>query len=109
MIVLSRVCQVDLSWNSAGDEGAKAIGDALRVNSALMSLDLSGNHLCGVCQEYGEKKGTYDAAGINAIADALAVNSVLTSLDLRFYNKIGVEGGKAIAGALRVNGTLDRG
>ena len=37
-IDLSRVWQVDLSWNSIGNEGAKAIGAALRVNGALTEV-----------------------------------------------------------------------
>ena len=44
-IDLSRVWQVDLSWNSIGNEGAKAIGAALRVNGALTNLDLRYNDL----------------------------------------------------------------
>ena len=38
--------QLNLYYNFIGDEGAKAIGDALHVNSALTSLDLRVNEVC---------------------------------------------------------------
>ena len=81
-----------------GDEGAKAIAEALHVNASLTSvlafprpylltsclhgpppspqLDLSANRLCGV--EFG--RGTYTSEGIIAIANALHVNASLTSV-----------------------------
>jgi Ran GTPase-activating protein (RanGAP) involved in mRNA processing and transport len=82
---------LNLWHNSIGDEGAEAIGDALRVNGVLTSLDLYDNR--------------FGVEGGKAIAAALRVNSVLTLLNLRF-NQIGDEGAKAIADALRVNGAL---
>ena len=39
--------QLNLRYNSIGPEGAKAIGDALHVNSVLTSLDLGWNDLGG--------------------------------------------------------------
>ena len=66
--------QLNLHSNSIGGEGARAIGDALHVNSVLTSLDLGVN-------EIGDE-------GAKAIGAALHVNSVLTSLDLR-WNKLG--------------------
>ena len=46
-IDLSRVWQVDLSWNSIAHEGAKAIGAALRVNGALTHWGLRYNDMGG--------------------------------------------------------------
>jgi hypothetical protein len=47
-------------------------------------LNLSGNCLCGVREEdvNGRQHGEYASEGIKAIADALRVNGTLTSLDL---------------------------
>jgi hypothetical protein len=42
--------------------------------------------------------------GAKALADALKVNSTITSIDLR-DNKVGVDGAKALADALKVNST----
>jgi hypothetical protein len=50
------------------------------VTSALTSINLSNNVLCGV-DKWGQ--GTYTAEGITAIADALRVNGALTGCDLR--------------------------
>ena len=47
-------------------------------------IDLSSNRLCGVWEQYDEwsgmfvSKGTYNGEGIKAIADALRVNGSLT-------------------------------
>lgn len=34
------MAKVNLSWNGFGKEGAKAIGEALKMNSSLEELDL---------------------------------------------------------------------
>ena len=63
-------------------EGINAIADAIRVNGALTSLDLSNNALCGVAQyPFGGVSGTYTAEGITAIADTLRVNGALTKIE----------------------------
>lgn len=36
---------LDLSWNGFSNEGAKALGDALKENSTLTVLDLSSNRI----------------------------------------------------------------
>ena len=52
-----------------------------------MQVNLSSNRLCGVWEEYDgfrhRLKGTYSAEGIKAVADALRVNGSLTALDVR--------------------------
>lgn len=35
------MAKINLSWNGFGKDGAKAIGDALKVNSSLEEIDLS--------------------------------------------------------------------
>lgn len=36
---------LNLSWNGFGNEGAFALGEALKVNSVLTELDISNNHI----------------------------------------------------------------
>ena len=74
-----------------GEEGATALGVALKVNTVLTTLDLGGNYI--------------RAKGAAAIAEALRGNGVLTDLNL-WANGIGDEGAKAIGEALAVNGVL---
>ena len=80
--------KIDLSSNNIDDEGAKAIGEALKVNTSLTSIILDNN-------EIGDE-------GAKAIGEALKVNTSLTKMDL-YCNNIGDEGGKAIEEALKVN------
>ena len=54
---------LDLTGNDIGDDGAKAIAEALKVNPVLTTLDLH-NNLIG-------------AEGAKAIAEALKVNPLL--------------------------------
>ena len=37
--------QLDISWNGFGNEGAKAVGEALKHNRSLELLDLSNNRI----------------------------------------------------------------
>ena len=60
---------MNLYLNQIGDEGAKALASALRVNEVLTELNLARNGI--------------DAAGAVALASALRVNEVLTDLNLR--------------------------
>jgi hypothetical protein len=80
-------------------EGVTAIADALRVNGALTSINLSNNVLCGVDNR---GQGTYTAEGITAIAEALRVNGTLTELSI-YGNHIGDEGVGAICEAIQSN------
>ena len=75
-----------------GDQGATAIGEALKVNGALTELWLNRNKI-------GDQ-------GATAIAEGLKFNGVLTSLWLA-DNKIGGPGASAIAEALKFNGALN--
>ena len=55
-----------LDFNKIGDQGASAIGEALKVNGALTTLRLGNNNI-------GEQ-------GVIAIANALKVNGALKTL-----------------------------
>jgi len=83
--------ELELSGNEIGDEGAKAIAEALKVNAVLTELRLGANNI-------GDD-------GAKVIAEALKVNAVLTKLSL-WENSIGPEGAIAIAEALKVNAVL---
>ena len=79
-------------WNSAiGDEGAKALTNALQTNTSLTRLDLGGNDI--------------GAEGVTALANALQINTSLAMLYLG-NNKIGDEGATALANALQTNTSL---
>ncbi|KJE91885.1 hypothetical protein CAOG_02949 [Capsaspora owczarzaki ATCC 30864] len=73
------------------DEEAKAIAEALKVNTTLTAVCLDENQL--------------DGAGAQAIAEALKVNTTLKDLYL-WANWIGDAGAQAIAEALKVNTNL---
>ena len=60
--------KINLYYNNIGDEGAKAIGEALKVNTSLTEINLNGNKI-GV-------------EGGKAIGEALKVNTSLTEIDL---------------------------
>lgn len=82
--------ELNFSYNSIGDRGARAIGKLLD-RSKLQTLDL----LCNTISDHGAK----------AIAHALSTNSTLLSLNLQL-NSVSDEGGQAIAQALLENSTL---
>jgi len=91
-VSVSALTDLNLMWNQIGDEGAIAIGEALRVNASLTSLDLANNWI-------GDKGGV-------AIANALAVNATLTKLGLG-YNSIGDEAKGTIRNAARASLKID--
>ena len=79
---------MNLWRNNIGDDGAKAIAEALKVNPVLTSLDLRKNSIC--------------VDGAKAIAEALKVNPVLTELNLKYNStKMGDAGGKAVQDAVK--------
>ena len=77
---------LSLIWNEIGDEGAKAIAEALKVNTVLTRLRLGENKI-------GDE-------GAKAIAEALKVHAVLTELHLG-YNEIGDAGKTAVQDAVK--------
>ena len=80
------------TWRTKiGDEGSRALAEALKTNGALTTLDLMGNSI-------GDE-------GARALAEALKTNGALTTLNLQ-GNSIGTEGARALAEALKTNGAL---
>ena len=105
--------KISLAENGLGEEGTKAICEALEQNKTLKELDIRGSI-------YGENGNIGGTAGVKHVAKMLAVNGVLTSLNLS-SNQIGgywdddqktcvftPVGPKAIADALLVNGGLTK-
>lgn len=78
-----------------GQEGARALGAALRVNKALSTLRLERVTL-------NEAEGAVLA---RAVGEALTVNSTLTTLSLH-GNFLGLQGLQLVVAALEVNSTL---
>jgi Ran GTPase-activating protein (RanGAP) involved in mRNA processing and transport len=91
-----------LARNKVNVKGATEIGEAIKLNRALVKLNLEDNMLCGVDVN---GRGNYLSQGIMAVAAALHGNGAMTSLNLHF-NNIGPQGAAAIAEALRLNGAL---
>jgi len=86
-----QLVRLDLSCNNIGDEGAKMIADALKVNQRLKTMSLIGNII-------GDD-------GAKFIADALKDNHCLKML-LLSNNSICDDGAKMIADAMKVNHSL---
>ncbi|MCD6035114.1 MAG: family protein 3-like [Rickettsiales bacterium] len=80
-----------LDWNKIGNTGAEALAEALKTNKTLTALDLS-------CNDIGNM-------GAGAILEALRTNKTLTTLHLG-WNEIDKTGAEAILEALRTNKTL---
>ena len=73
--------------NTIGDEGAKAIGERLKVNTSLTALNLA----CPGGGKYGKEKGKKGESmtgneigdeGSNAMSEMLKVNTAIASLNL---------------------------
>ncbi|KJE92022.1 hypothetical protein CAOG_03058 [Capsaspora owczarzaki ATCC 30864] len=89
--VNTTMTELKLGGNLIADVGARAIAEAVRANCTLTVVDLTENRI-------GD-------AGARAFAETLKVNNTLTKLDLD-ENQIGDAGAQAIAEALKVNKTL---
>jgi hypothetical protein len=88
---ISRLTTLGLYGGSSGDDGAKAIAEALKSNTSFIALYFN-------CRAIGTD-------GVKAIAEMLKSNTSLTTLKFR-YNEIGDDGAKAIAEALKSNTSL---
>lgn len=76
---------IDLSENTLGVKGAKALSAMLQENTTLVTLKLSGNELNDQAAKY--------------LADALLTNNKLESLDLS-HNAFGESAGKSVSQAM---------
>jgi hypothetical protein len=82
------ITRLNFSRHEIGDDGAKALAEALKVNNTITKLNLWNNNI--------------DDVGAIALARILEKNEIITELDLS-YNSIGDVGAKAIAEALKEN------
>ncbi|MGB4192307.1 MAG: hypothetical protein WBJ81_07205 [Rickettsiales bacterium] len=103
-----------------GDEGAKAIAEALKVNRSINTLDLKRNNITdkavidllkaleinGSITSLDLHNNNISDRGAKAIAQALKVHKSITHLNLG-SNKISDEGAKAIAETLKVNKSIN--
>jgi Ran GTPase-activating protein (RanGAP) involved in mRNA processing and transport len=80
-----------LSGNNIGDKGAEKLAKALEKNTTITKLSLRSNNI--------------GKAGAEVLAQALKENKTLTELDLG-WNNIGDEGAEKLAEALKNNETL---
>jgi hypothetical protein len=95
--VNGRLTKISLANNRLGEEGTKAICEALGQNKMLKELDISGE------QDYGSNIG--GTAGVKHVTKMLGVNGGLTKISLA-RNHLEEEGTKAICEALEQNTTL---
>jgi Ran GTPase-activating protein (RanGAP) involved in mRNA processing and transport len=86
-VVTTLVLGSFLFGNNIGDEGAKAIAEALKVNVVVTKLWLNNNKI-------GDD-------GAKAIAEALKVNAVLTKLYLQYNSNMGDAGERALRDAVK--------
>jgi hypothetical protein len=75
-----RLTKLSLAGNRLDEEGTKAICEALEQNKTLKELNLSSNDLGGYWDSWPEEYSYY-LQGPKAIADALLVNGALTKLE----------------------------
>ena len=85
--VNTSLVELNLSFNRIRDEGARSIGEALKYNTTLVNLHLSNNNI----------------KDINTIGEALKINPTLRQLHLG-HNKI--KDIKAMSEGLKINRTL---
>ena len=78
-VIPGECTSLEVNRNNVGVEGAKALAEALKTNTALTSLDLYRNSV-------GDE-------GAKALAESLKTNTALTSLNLN-WNSVGDEGGQ---------------
>jgi Ran GTPase-activating protein (RanGAP) involved in mRNA processing and transport len=121
---------INLSHCGIGDKGAQALAETLKINSSIVTLDLTDNHLTPVGGEYlikalvGNKTvrvlnlaenrlghpalagGSENTIGAN-VRQLLAKNSTITDLSLR-SNKIGDRDMERIAEGVIDNVTITR-
>jgi Ran GTPase-activating protein (RanGAP) involved in mRNA processing and transport len=83
---------LDLREQGISIEGTEAFADVLKVNTALLHLDLSWNDICNHSRAI-------------LIRYALCINKTLLSINLH-CNSIGDQGARALANALNFNNTL---
>ena len=94
--VTASLTKISLAKNNLGEEGTKIICEAMKGNTTITELDLSG---------WGHTSNIGGAPGAKCVADMLRVTASLTSINL-FANNLGPEGARALAPAIRDSTSL---
>jgi hypothetical protein len=94
--VSASLTKISLAKNNLGEEGTKIICEAMKGNTTITELDLSG---------WGHTSNIGGAPGAKCVADMLRVTASLTSINL-FANNLGPEGARALAPAIRDSTSL---
>ena len=89
--------KISLARNNLGEEGTRLICDAVKHNTTIKELDLSGGY--PLFNNIGR------AAGAKHVADMLIGTPSLTSIGLR-GNRLGTEGAKELAPAIGKSASL---
>jgi Ran GTPase-activating protein (RanGAP) involved in mRNA processing and transport len=89
----TRILRLFLWSNNIGDEGAKYLAEAIKLNSTLQEIYLDLNNI--------------EAQGAEYLAEAIKVNSTLRVIQLN-SNNIGDEGTRYFAEAIKVNSALQQ-
>ncbi|KAL0229191.1 hypothetical protein GEMRC1_013811 [Eukaryota sp. GEM-RC1] len=89
--VNSTITYINLTQNSIGPERTRVLVEVLKVNSTITHVDLGDNSI--------------GPEGARALADVLKVNSTIVEIYLK-SNSIGPEGARALADSLKVNSTI---
>lgn len=100
---------MNLEGNKLGVEGGEAIGEALKVNASLTSLNLSSNNLAGETDwvKPAEVQGEHTVgATVTYQGREMLVSDVFSDGDLKMKPMEWLAGIMAIADALRVSASL---
>jgi hypothetical protein len=100
LLVNGGLTKISLARNELGEEGTKAICEALEQNTTLKELDISGS-FSGYFSTGSSNIG--GSAGGKHVAKILGVNSGLTVIDL-LYNKLDAAAAKMLAEVAKQKG-----
>ena len=84
-----------VSDNQLWGNGLKALAEALKDNQVMTEVDISNCNIIRGCFA--------EMWGLSALADTIPTMGALTSLDLSRNNRLGANGAKHVAEAIKVN------
>ena len=115
----THLLEIQLSpFNRIGAKGAKWLAEAIKINSTLLTIDLSDSYIGDEGVEYLAQAIKINSAlekiklarikvkGAKWLAEAIKINSSLQMINLN-GNSIGAEGAKEIAEAIKINCALE--
>ncbi|CAE7258667.1 NLRC3 [Symbiodinium sp. CCMP2592] len=84
--------KINLARNDIGDDGAKVLAEALKINRSVTEISLTRNNI-------GDD-------GAQALAGAIAINSSIVKVDLSFNSRIGEVGAQALEEVRQANSSV---